>query len=342
MVNIAVLGAGVVGMSTAVCIQNQIPGARITVYADRFAKDTTSDGAAGIFAPMMKKVKTKTKEEFRKYIEDSFTWFDAICRSVDGPEAGIQKISGNDVMLKREEWPLLSNIVYNFREMTEKELSTYPDHIRYGWAFTTVMVECRKYLPWLMRRFRERGGQVVFGTIDSLQQFSTGYDAVVNCLALGSREVFNDRTMYADRGHVLRVHAPWMKHFLIVSMPGGDQTYIFPGQENVVLGGTHQKGQEGMDYDDKIAEDIVGRVAQYVPAMKKAPIERKWVGLRPCRTEVRVEKEICRVGDKSVKVVHNYGHAGQGICLSWGTAIRATELVRELLHNSPTRRQSKL
>lgn len=52
MVHIVILGAGAVGMSTAVCIQRAIPGLRITIVADQFTGDTTSAGAAGIFAPL--------------------------------------------------------------------------------------------------------------------------------------------------------------------------------------------------------------------------------------------------------------------------------------------------
>ena len=48
---VAVIGAGVVGLSTAVLIQRHIPRADVTIIADKFDKDTTSDGAAGIFRP---------------------------------------------------------------------------------------------------------------------------------------------------------------------------------------------------------------------------------------------------------------------------------------------------
>lgn len=47
-VRIAVVGAGVVGLSTAVCIAEALPLCSVTLLADRFSPDTTSDGAAGI------------------------------------------------------------------------------------------------------------------------------------------------------------------------------------------------------------------------------------------------------------------------------------------------------
>jgi D-amino-acid oxidase len=56
-------------------------------------------------------------------------------------------------------------------------------------------------------------------------------------------------------------------------------------------------------------------------------IIREIVGLRPYRQEgyvVAAEK----IGNKFV--IHNYGHGGAGITLSWGTATQAVDLVREL------------
>ena len=47
-----VVGAGVVGLCTALNIQQTIPGCLVTVMADKFGEDTTSDGAAGIFRPV--------------------------------------------------------------------------------------------------------------------------------------------------------------------------------------------------------------------------------------------------------------------------------------------------
>lgn len=46
-----VLGAGVVGLSTALELQEKFPNARVSIIAEKFGRDTTSDVAAGIFRP---------------------------------------------------------------------------------------------------------------------------------------------------------------------------------------------------------------------------------------------------------------------------------------------------
>ena len=49
------------------------------------------------------------------------------------------------------------------------------------------------------------------------------------------------------------------------------------------------------------------------------------MGLRPSRTEVRLEEEF--IGD--TRVIHNYGHGGAGVTLSWGCADEVASIVND-------------
>lgn len=67
-------------------------------------------------------------------------------------------------------------------------------------------------------------------------------------------------------------------------------------------------------------------------------IIREVVGLRPYRAEgFVVDAE--RVGNKLL--IHNYGHGGAGITLSWGTASLAVDLARDFLAALPSRPRSR-
>ncbi len=66
----------------------------------------------------------------------------------------------------------------------------------------------------------------------------------------------------------------------------------------------------------------------------RSRVIREIVGLRPFRPEGFVV-EAHRVGPKLL--VHNYGHGGAGITLSWGTAEQAVDLVRDFTWPRPTR-----
>ena len=49
--HIAVVGAGVSGLSTAVLAQERIPGVRVTIISDKFSPHTTGDVSAGLWKP---------------------------------------------------------------------------------------------------------------------------------------------------------------------------------------------------------------------------------------------------------------------------------------------------
>lgn len=86
-------------------------------------------------------------------------------------------------------------------------------------------------------------------------------------------------------------------------------------------------------------------LAQTQTARHLAPVRvarnriiREIVGLRPFRSEGYVVSGE-RVGTKVL--IHNYGHGGSGITLSWGTASQAVDLLRDLPSPTPSRRSAR-
>lgn len=62
---INVIGAGVIGLSTALRIQQVKPQAKVTVFAEKFGIETTSDGAAGIYRPTLALMKGNKLEKVK-------------------------------------------------------------------------------------------------------------------------------------------------------------------------------------------------------------------------------------------------------------------------------------
>jgi D-amino-acid oxidase len=60
------------------------------------------------------------------------------------------------------------------------------------------------------------------------------------------------------------------------------------------------------------------------PGLADARIIEVRVGLRPYRPRVRLETE--RLPDGAL-CVHNYGHGGAGVTVSWGCALEAVRLL---------------
>ena len=99
-------------------------------------------------------------------------------------------------------------------------------------------------------------------------------------------------------------------------------------QNSVVLGGTHQSDDWNVSAYDKDRDFILGGCLKMAPAaISGAEFIGDWVGLRPGRCSVRLEKE-------SDRIIHNYGHGGSGITLFWGCAKDVVELVRNSTLNT--------
>ncbi|CAG2121267.1 unnamed protein product, partial [Medioppia subpectinata] len=187
------------------------------------------------------------------------------------------------------------------RDMTAQEMNLFPKKWTKGVFVTTYYAECTKLLPFLMQEFKSK--------------------AMINCTGVEANKLCGDRTVYPIRGQVYRVNAPWIRHGVIA----GDH-YILPNSDSVVLGGTHQNHNSSREVDTKDGDDIMKGCAQLVPSVKTAQVVKQWVGLRPARESVRLEVEVVTNLGNKLHVVHNYGHGGSGVTLSYGCA-------REVLHN---------
>lgn len=170
--------------------------------------------------------------------------------------------------------------------------------------------------------------------VNSLQELSNAYDVIVNCSGLGSKQLAGDDEVHPVRGQVLKVEAPWLKHFI---RDGDGKTYIYPGIHSVTIGGTRQEGDWRLHVDEGEAKSIVERCGALEPSVSRARVLSEWVGLRPGRRNPRVEREVAQLRGRRVPVVHNYGHGGWGVTLAWGTALDALGLVRQCLHEMPQR-----
>ena len=98
--------------------------------------------------------------------------------------------------------------------------------------------------------------------------------------------------------------------------------YIIPRRDCIVLGGSAVKGEASTKTDPDLTKRIINYCAAFEPKVKDLPIQKTKVGLRPGRTEIRLEH------DPELKVIHNYGHGGAGYTVSWGCALGVLKLAQ--------------
>lgn len=154
-VRVGVIGAGVVGLSTALCVAETLPNCSVTVIAEKFSPHTTSDVAAGILSPHLNTV--TPVESLRRWFAETFAHIYSIARSTEAPDAGVQILSGWEIFKQppEERIPFWSDIVLAFHVMSDSELKRFPE-TTFGWMYTTLLCECLLYLPWLEKRNDQR------------------------------------------------------------------------------------------------------------------------------------------------------------------------------------------
>jgi D-amino-acid oxidase len=202
-----------------------------------------------------------------------------------------------------------------------------PEGYLAAWRLTAPLVSMPAYLGYLHERYLKAGGRPVqqqaFGTLaDSVT--GTGGRVIVNCTGCGARTLVPDPAVAPVRGQVVVTSNPGVSQFFVgVGAEPGDLTYFFPHGESVVLGGTEQLGNWSREPDPGTATRIVAACAAVEPKLADAAVLEHRVGLRPGRPQVRLETALA---DDGTTVVHNYGHGGSGVTLSWGCAEEAAGL----------------
>ncbi|XP_067651402.1 D-aspartate oxidase-like [Haliotis asinina] len=328
MARVVVIGAGVVGISTAINVQELMPGSHVTIVAEYFNQDTTSVGAGAWIVPYAPGVDDSTQRRWSRSSMDHFT---KLAVSEESAESGASICMGIHYG-DEPKTPPYKDLMLSFDPLSKESAEKLNLGKFYCYTYTTVVVDMGTYLYWLMAKFKARGGAVLQRIVTSFQEFEGEYDVVVNCAGLGAKALTGDEKLQPMRGQMIRVSAPWVKHFLHST----NSFYFLPNVDNVAIGGIKTVGDYDTSVRHETSEHIWKNITKIWPPFKKAKPLWEWTGLRPYRVPPRVETEVIRYGDKSLKVVHNYGHGATGISLSWGTAVHAAELVKEMC--TPTSR----
>jgi D-amino-acid oxidase len=216
----------------------------------------------------------------------------------------------------------------SFRHAGPDEL---PAGYQDGYAFAAPVIDMSIYLPYLQRRFTAAGGQIAERSATNLDEAFALCPVVVNCAGLGARELVGDTQLYAALGQVVRIRLQSGIGRAVLDDYGPNKVaYIVPRVHDIVLGGIDEDRNEDVRPDPEATASILRRCANLLPELASLPEEEILAvvcGLRPARPTVRLEREDTRTGNW---VIHNYGHGGAGVTLSWGCAAEVVELVEAI------------
>ncbi|HEX5402374.1 MAG TPA: FAD-dependent oxidoreductase [Pseudonocardiaceae bacterium] len=309
--DVVVVGAGVIGLTTAICLADA--GMRVRIVTERQPQDTTSAVAGAMWGkgPGV----SEPAERITAWSAVTFTEFVTLA---DDPATGVRFARGMEAT--RE--PVAPPVPDLARDVSHCSPDELPTGFADGHWLTVPLVDMPTYLAYLLRRFTSAGGVVEPGVVRTRADL-TGVPMVVNCAGVAARALVPDDTVAAVRGQHVIVANPGLDDFFVEETEDSTWISFFPHGDKVVLGGVAVAGDWSLTPDPATAAAIVDRCAEVEPTLADAPVLAHKVGLRPTRPAVRVAEE--RVN--GTRWVHNYGHGGMGVTLSWGCA----EEVRQLL-----------
>ncbi|RSM12378.1 hypothetical protein CEP52_002560 [Fusarium oligoseptatum] len=333
-----VIGAGVVGLTTALELKTRHPQSRVVIAAKYLPGDaapeyTSAWGGANWFPAATDNGRQQDWEAitYRKFRE----------LSSSRPETGIKPMNIRWHYEKPlEETGMLTSATGKlwFQDLVgglrKIEGSDLPEGTAFGFEMASFVIDVQKYLPWLQAEATRLGIDIhrrIFGHIKEAFDLYPNSTAVFNCTGLGALTLggVEDTKMFPARAK--GPEKPIQKMYFRAPHRQGEATHVFPRGERggVILGGCRQKNDWHGETDMAFAEVIKRRCCTLVPELGKPEdlkVIKHGVGLRPGREGgPRVESETL----DGKLVIHNYGAGGVGFQASWGLAQYAADLLPE-------------
>lgn len=219
----AVLGSGVVGLTTARMLQRR--GFAVTMYAERVPPDVTSNWSLAAWTPTSGLVEfSKRSPEWSAQLVQAAEIAYRQLQFMAGPRYGISWINnysptdaarsagGENALLPRH---LQS-------EMTLLQPGEHPFPTQYAIERPELRIEPNIYLPALMDDVLAFGGQIVIRKFESPRDvLALSESLIVNCTGLGAKALFGDDELMPLRG------------LLVLLPPQDDVNYSTSGGVNI-------------------------------------------------------------------------------------------------------------
>ena len=266
---VAVVGSGVVGLSTARLLQDA--GFSVTIYAKDLPPNTTSNVAGGWWYPV-----TLFEEQFRTPAFDD--QFAAACRFafqryqiMVGPRYGVRWThsygmshhafnSTGDLGSQG----VVGSLLPEFRYL-DGNLTPFRGY-EYAREFDTMLIEPPIYLPAMMQDFRIAGGKIVVREFHTPEEVASLPEKLVfNCTGLGAKALFNDAELTPIKGQLtFLLPQPEVEYSVVY----GSGLYMFSRQDGVLLGGTHDEGDWSLNVDNPVRDQIVVEHKAFFESMR--------------------------------------------------------------------------
>ncbi|MDR8390103.1 FAD-binding oxidoreductase [Aliifodinibius sp. S!AR15-10] len=364
---IIIIGAGVSGITTGIVLQLLGYQTHIITRDRPDQPRNPSDPAFASLYPSASIIPHSVYgDDVLRYFRDSLQVFECLYNQ---HFQGLSINKHYEVFEYEKPTPEYAPLMINFRRIdncwkSEKDVPSLPSTQElFGWSFNCYFADWPIYMPQLFTWYEELGGSITLQELcpRDLDHLSSPF---VNCSGLSGRTLFGDTNSNAVlKGHLVRVETNDLrlctnskisynynpKPPIYADAAGNAQDlYCYPREDGLILGGSRLEGTvsgEGKWDGVSIGSESVNIDGHEIPApiidinreilahsyginLSKFRKRTAYTGYRYIRKKskgLRLEK-----GSTSGRLrIHNYGHGGAGVTLSWGCAMQVARLLIE-------------
>ncbi|RPB02180.1 nucleotide-binding domain-containing protein [Choiromyces venosus 120613-1] len=213
-----------------------------------------------------------------------------------------------------------STLVPTFTPLTHPH-PLLPEGAHFGISYQSFCLNPQTYLAYLLSRCTDHGVKTHTYEVDSLAgvfEYAPGAAGVVNCTGLGAIELVDPveaEKLFPTRGQTILVSGEAEMARLRVGE--GYISYVIrrPGA-GTILGGCKVEGDWNEEVDEELSKEIMERCKILAPELLvngEFEIISQQVGRRPSRRGgPRIEVEWKEMEGQQRFICHHYGHSGAG------------------------------
>jgi len=313
-----VVGAGVSGLTSAICLAEA--GWPVRVWTAAMPQQTTSAVAGAVWTPPRPPQRADTTLGWTEHSLQVFREManDAGSGVQMAPAMAVGELTATEAM---------SSAAMLIPDLRPADAVDLPEGFGIGFRATVPMIDMPQYLDYLTRRLATAGCEIEEHPIQSLAEAADTAPIVINCAGLGAGALTGDDTVRPLFGQHVVLTNPGLRELFLEINAGPEWTCYFPHPRRVVCGGVSIPDRWDTTADPEVTERILDRCRRIEPRLGEAEVIETITGLRPDRPSVRVQAEsLGRAGGRAL-CIHNYGHGGNGVTLSWGCARDVVRLV---------------
>lgn len=255
--DVAVIGSGIMGLCSARLLQDA--GWNVTIYTRDIYRHTTSNVAAGEWAPFATHEDDKVDAAFIARLDWASRISHHAYTNLTGAKYGIRWL---------EAYELYGSPIGDSPRSTFDDLFAYQGELvpgehpfgdRYLSRIVTMQIDPGTLLRQLTADFQLAGGKFVIRNFDDVTGILALSEPVIfNCTGLGARELFDDADLVPAKGQLVFLPPdPAVDYMTFGDGSSAGLLHMFPRSDVLLMGGIFGRGDDSLHVDNAETERIV-------------------------------------------------------------------------------------